>query len=106
MLLPLLPLLQSLFAVVVAAVAAVAVRCHSPPTPTMFALVVGPGPGRTWNIPHVAKVLASTANYMICDDHEFTDDLGKNLQMAVGCEFSPSLFGYFVCLCILYQVYT
>eukprot|EP00904_Undaria_pinnatifida_P006858 jgi/Undpi1/3301/HiC_scaffold_15.g06675.m1 len=30
----------------------------------------------TWNIPHVAKVLASTANYMICDDHEFTDDLG------------------------------
>ncbi|CAN0049106.1 unnamed protein product, partial [Ectocarpus fasciculatus] len=26
--------------------------------------------------PFVAKVLASTANYMICDDHEFVDDLG------------------------------
>ncbi|CAN0062357.1 unnamed protein product [Ectocarpus sp. 6 AP-2014] len=30
----------------------------------------------TWNFPFVAKVLASTANYMICDDHEFVDDLG------------------------------
>lgn len=28
-------------------------------------------------MPDVAKVLASTANYMICDDHEFTDDLGE-----------------------------
>lgn len=28
-------------------------------------------------MPHVTTVLASTANYMICDDHEFTDDLGK-----------------------------
>lgn len=28
-------------------------------------------------MPHVAKVLASAANYMICDDHEFTDDLGE-----------------------------
>lgn len=32
---------------------------------------------RTWNMPDVARVLASTANYMICDDHEFTDDLGE-----------------------------
>lgn len=28
-------------------------------------------------MPHVTMVLASTANYMICDDHEFTDDLGR-----------------------------
>lgn len=33
---------------------------------------------RTWNMPFVAKVLASTANYMICDDHEFVDDLGES----------------------------
>lgn len=32
---------------------------------------------RTWNFPYVAKVLASSANYMICDDHEFVDDLGE-----------------------------
>eukprot|EP00903_Cladosiphon_okamuranus_P015421 g14244.t1 len=31
---------------------------------------------KTWNFPYVATVLASTANYMICDDHEFVDDLG------------------------------
>ncbi|CAN0064472.1 unnamed protein product [Scytosiphon promiscuus] len=31
---------------------------------------------KTWNFPYVAKVLASSANYMICDDHEFVDDLG------------------------------
>ncbi|CAN0069108.1 unnamed protein product [Ectocarpus sp. 4 AP-2014] len=34
------------------------------------------GETATWNFPFVAKVLASTANYMICDDHEFVDDLG------------------------------
>ena len=28
-------------------------------------------------MPAVVKVLASAANYMICDDHEFVDDLGK-----------------------------
>lgn len=32
---------------------------------------------RTWNIPAVATVLASAANYMICDDHEFVDNLGE-----------------------------
>lgn len=31
----------------------------------------------TWNMPAVATVLASSANYMICDDHEFVDNLGK-----------------------------
>eukprot|EP00904_Undaria_pinnatifida_P002908 jgi/Undpi1/12618/HiC_scaffold_6.g02287.m1 len=29
----------------------------------------------TWNIPAVVTVLASAANYMICDDHEFVDNL-------------------------------
>ncbi|CBN74005.1 conserved unknown protein [Ectocarpus siliculosus] len=32
----------------------------------------------TWNMPAVATVLASAANYMICDDHEFVDNLGDN----------------------------
>lgn len=32
---------------------------------------------RTWNSPMVAKVLANTANYMICDDHEVVDDFGE-----------------------------
>lgn len=31
----------------------------------------------TWNMPKVATVLASAANYMICDDHEFVDNLGE-----------------------------
>ncbi|CAM9546491.1 unnamed protein product [Ascophyllum nodosum] len=30
---------------------------------------------KTWNFPSVAAVLASAANYMICDDHEVVDDL-------------------------------
>lgn len=33
--------------------------------------------GSTWNFPPLAQVLASTANYMICDDHEVVDDLGE-----------------------------
>lgn len=32
---------------------------------------------RTWNYPELAQVLASCANYMICDDHEIVDDLGE-----------------------------
>lgn len=28
-------------------------------------------------MPAVATVLASAANYMICDDHEFVDNLGE-----------------------------
>lgn len=28
-------------------------------------------------MPAVVTVLASAANYMICDDHEFVDDLGE-----------------------------
>lgn len=39
---------------------------------------------RTWNMPMVATVLASAANYMICDDHEFTDDLGENVLFLKG----------------------
>lgn len=33
-------------------------------------------------MPYTAKVLASAANYMICDDHEFTDDLGEKASLA------------------------
>lgn len=51
------------------------VRCHHPGHLFFFFLINSPS--STWNMPHVAKVLASAANYMICDDHEFTDDLGE-----------------------------
>lgn len=36
---------------------------------------------RTWNYPPLAQVLASAANYMICDDHEVVDDLGEQLNL-------------------------
>jgi hypothetical protein len=29
-------------------------------------------------VPHVARALANVATYMICDDHEFTDDINLN----------------------------
>lgn len=35
-------------------------------------------------MPVVAKVLASAANYMICDDHEVVDDLGKASSVSCG----------------------
>ena len=33
----------------------------------------------------VVTVLASAANYMICDDHEFVDDLGEELGEPAHC---------------------
>eukprot|EP00903_Cladosiphon_okamuranus_P019239 g17692.t1 len=53
----------------------------------------------TWNMPHVAAVLASTANYMICDDHEFTDDLGDEPEHS-----NPSTVHFYVAT-LAYQVY-
>lgn len=50
-------------------------------------------------MPHVAKVLASVANYMICDDHEFTDDLGDEPEHS-----NPSSIHFFVAT-LAYQVY-
>ncbi|CAM9357442.1 unnamed protein product, partial [Hapterophycus canaliculatus] len=54
---------------------------------------------RTWNMPHVAVVLASAANYMICDDHEFTDDLGDEPEHS-----NPSSLEFYVAT-LAYQVY-
>ncbi|CAM9695429.1 unnamed protein product [Pylaiella littoralis] len=53
----------------------------------------------TWNMPDVATVLASTANYMICDDHEFTDDLGDEPEHS-----NPSSLAFYVAT-LAYQVY-
>lgn len=50
-------------------------------------------------MPHVAKVLASAANYMICDDHEFTDDLGDEPEHS-----NPSTIHFYVAT-LAYQVY-
>lgn len=50
-------------------------------------------------MPHVAKVLASVANYMICDDHEFTDDLGDEPEHS-----NPSSIHFYVAT-LAYQVY-
>lgn len=50
-------------------------------------------------MPHVAKVLASAANYMICDDHEFTDDLGDEPEHS-----NPSSIHFYVAT-LAYQVY-
>ncbi|CAM9753697.1 unnamed protein product [Scytosiphon promiscuus] len=54
---------------------------------------------QTWNMPHVTTVLASTANYMICDDHEFTDDLGDEPEHS-----NPSSLAFYVAT-LAYQVY-
>ncbi|CAM9155057.1 unnamed protein product, partial [Hapterophycus canaliculatus] len=51
----------------------------------------------TWNIPAVATVLASAANYMICDDHEFVDNLaGDNPEHSdqSSVEFYVAKIGY------------
>eukprot|EP00903_Cladosiphon_okamuranus_P015430 g14252.t1 len=50
----------------------------------------------TWNIPAVATVLASSANYMICDDHEFVDNLGDNPEHSdrSSIEFYVATIGY------------
>lgn len=36
-------------------------------------------------MPAVATVLASAANYMICDDHEFVDNLGEQAYLLAYC---------------------
>lgn len=40
-------------------------------------------------MPAVATVLASAANYMICDDHEFVDNLGE-LESFAGLLYLPA----------------
>ncbi|CBJ29947.1 conserved unknown protein [Ectocarpus siliculosus] len=53
----------------------------------------------TWNMPFTAICLASAANYMICDDHEFTDDLGDEPE-----HHNPSTLAFYVAT-LAYQVY-
>ncbi|CAM9546634.1 unnamed protein product [Ascophyllum nodosum] len=51
---------------------------------------------KTWNIPAVAAVLASAANYMISDDHEIVDDLGDEPEHLdpSSAEFYVTRVGY------------
>ncbi|CAN0045981.1 unnamed protein product, partial [Laminaria digitata] len=53
----------------------------------------------TWNIPAVATVLASAANYMICDDHEFVDNLGDEPEHS-----NPETVEFYIAR-VGYQVY-